>query len=267
MTNLSQNNPCTSLSNHGYSCSTCGLNQIGGFNSLSDEQKTNYCFWSALPSANGQLSHCKTSPTTNICPLSSIYDTKTNQVTMPDCSRISAGSQNSIFENCYNWYNESKYDITKNVSIDNNIDNYCTFKRNQQFNQQSTNKVPNHDGPYNDCLCWAAVKGHDSNYNKLVQLIGPDIMNKDNITCSWPSCNSKNQLVPSNIIPLFPESCTPTCQQILNIINKKNIIIDDQYRNYLQKCSTSSSFSFYLSIFIILFVAIIIIVSLVVFYY
>lgn len=260
------NNPCSSLSEFGYCCSLCGLNKSGGFDSLTDTEKSNYCFWSALPSADGELSHCLTSPSTNICPISSIYDTNVNQTTMPDCSRVSAGANESQFKNCYSWYNEARGDVNKQSLIDKQIDGYCSFKRNQQFVEQSTNMNVNTSGPYNDCLCWAAMKGYDKEYNELVRSIGSDVMDQMNISCFWPPCQSKDQLIPTSVNQ--SSSCSTVCQKILDVINKKKLDVKPEFKNYLEGCSEiSSSFSLYLSIFIILFVIIIVVVLFVVSYY
>lgn len=260
------NNPCSSLNNgYGYCCSICGINQLykNGFDSLNDNEKAGYCFWSGLPSAKGELSNCKESPQTNICPLSSVFDTVESTTTMSDCSRITITNN----DNCYEWFDEMKQNSNNNEFIDNNINTYCNLRRNQQFVEQSTNTNPQmNKGPYNDCLCWAAVNGYDNNYNNLVNLIGKDIMTIENIGCFWPPCrDNKTQLIPTSVTSNGLQSgntkCTEVCQNILTTINSKNLTVNPTFYQYLQKCSgTNSTPSYVLYIIVILLLLLVLLV-------
>lgn len=246
------NKPCLSLINgYGYCCSICGIKNEykNGFESLNDNEKAGYCFWSGLPSAKGELSSCKESPMSNVCPLSSVFDTTESRTTMTDCSRITVKDD----ENCNKWFNEIRQNQKNDDFIDKNINNYCSLRRNQQFVEQSTNTNPQMTkGPYNDCLCWAAVNGYDQTYNDLVNVIGKDKMNNEYIACFWPPCmDDKTQLLPSSV--KSKPGCTQICQNILDVIDSKKLDVNPFFYQHLQKCSNNGSTPSYV-IYVILII-------------
>ena len=276
-------NPCTSKNlvpddssneGYGYCCSLCGLEKThkGGFDSLTLKEKASFCFWSGLPSAFGELSDCNVSPTANFCPIASSYDgvAGTTGGQMPDCSRVTVQDSKTESGNpCTDWF----YDVRENPDsekfIDSEIDKYCSLRRNQQFVEQSTNTKPQlgSSGPFNDCLCWAAVNGYDKNYNEIAKALGPELANHKTIACFWPPCNknNKDQLLPAKTINNF--ECSTVCKKVLQKLREKNVKIPKDFEQYLIDCSENTNNIWLIIGIFILFVIIIAVAIFLVFYY